>query len=162
MRTTNSLIKWESCYAIDNIMIKMNYRNVLAYIFFKYLIFYIFMMFKNKNYNLVRIDNLKSVENWFYYLFQILSLPVMMIILFSAPIYFSFRIKNAVIFGIINILILFAEYLLYTYSESQLDLFNGVYNAIMSLMIFYLFFSKEIVSKVNLTRNNKFDKNGFE
>jgi hypothetical protein len=86
----------------------------------------------------------------------------MMIILFSAPIYFSFRIKNAVIFGIVNILILFAEYLLYTYSESELDLFNGVYNAIISLMIFYLFFSKEIVSKVNLTRNNKFDKNGFE
>lgn len=125
-------------------MIKPNYKNVLLFILMKYLLFYIFLMLKNENYTLIRINDLKTSDDWFYYLWIFLFMPCLVSIFFSAPIYFSFRIKKFPIFVFLIGVIFLAEYFLYTYFASQTDLINGVYNGVISVLLFVLFFYKHI------------------
>jgi hypothetical protein len=65
-------------------------------------------------------------------------------IVFSAPVYFSFRVKRLIYFALIIAVILIAEYLFYTWSASQANLMNGVYNGIISLLLLLLFFFRHI------------------
>ncbi|KFF15715.1 hypothetical protein IW22_23620 [Chryseobacterium sp. JM1] len=127
-------------------MIKPAFSNILFYIFIKYLLFYIFMMFKNNDYYLIN-PGIRDSTDLFYYLWSFLSFPVLISILFSMPIYFSFNIKRLVHFILVNILFLIIEYLLYTYFISQLDLMNGIYNGIIGIILFGVFFYKTIRSK---------------
>jgi hypothetical protein len=126
-------------------MMKLSFKNIVVYIFLKYLVFYVFMMFRNKNYTLVRINELKTFGDWFYYLWIFLFMPVIITILFSAPLYFSFRLKQFYFFALVMGAVFVAEYFLYTYLASQLDLMNGVYNAIIGILLFFLFFYRHIV-----------------
>jgi len=129
-------------------MLKPIFRNILLYIFLKYLIFYVFMMFRNNNFYLVN-PGIRDGADLFYYLWIFLSLPVFISVLFSPPIYYSFRIrmKKTIYFVLINIIVLIAEYFIYTSFASQLNSWNGIYNAIIGIIIFILFFYKRIRSK---------------
>ncbi len=129
-------------------MIKVKYWNIVIYIFTKYLFFYIFMMFKNNDFTLIALNKLKTSSNWLYYFYEFSMLPIIISILFSAIIYRSFRVKNRFLFLFINIFVLTIEYFLYTYFASQLDLLNGIYNVIISLIIFVIFFYKAIALKL--------------
>jgi hypothetical protein len=126
-------------------MLKPSFKNILLYILLKYLLFYVFMMFKNNDFRILHFYNLKNGEDWFYYLWLVLFVPVLNMILFWAPIYFIFKTKKAIYFVLLMSVILVAEYFLYTYLVSQLDLMNGVYNGIISLLVLLLFFFKQIV-----------------
>lgn len=110
----------------------------------KYIVFYVFMMFKNSNYALIEIAGLNSFGDVFYYLWIFLFLPIVCFVLFSGPIYYSFSKKNLNIFVLINVGVLVAEYIVYTYFASQSNWFNGMFNAIISLLCFPLIFWKEI------------------
>ena len=110
----------------------------------KYIVFYVFMMFKNSNYALIEITDLNSFGDVFYYLWTFLFLPIVCFVLFSVPIYYSFSKKNLNIFILINVGVLVAEYIVYTYFASQSNWFNGMFNAIISLLCFPLIFWKEI------------------
>ena len=125
-------------------MLRPFYRNVLLYFFVKYLFFYIFLMFKNSDYSLIQIGALKNSQDVFYYLWIFLSLPILNSIFFSAPLYYSFKLKKGISFVLLWGAILIAEYFLYTYLASQADLMNGVYNGILSVIVLLLFFYKEI------------------
>jgi len=125
-------------------MMKTTFKNVLLYIFLKYLIFYVFLMFKNSNYALIRLQDLKTMTDWLYYLWIFLFLPAISAILFTAPIYYSFRAKRAIYFILLISAVLVAEYFLYTYFASESDLMNGVYNGIISILLFLLFFYRNI------------------
>lgn len=128
-------------------MLKASFKNILLYILLKYLFFYGLMMFENNNFRLLRFYNLKNGEDWFYYLWLLLSLPVLNMMLFSAPIYFSFRLKNIGYFILAIMAIILAEYFVYVFftSEKHINM-NGVYNGIISLLLFFLFFFKPIRS----------------
>ena len=123
----------------------------------KYFVFYVFMMFKNSNFALIKIGDLNSFGNVFYYLLMFLFLPIVCFILFSLPIYYSFSKRNLNIIILVNIGILIAEYIVYTYFASQSDWFNGMFNALISLLCFPLVFRKEI--KKLLIENNAENKN---
>lgn len=114
--------------------------------FIKYLVFYLFIMFKNDNFYLTN-PSIKDGADLFYYLWIFLSFPVIISILFSVPLYYSFRLKNKIYFILINILVLVFEYGIYTYFASQLDLWNGIYNIIISIFLFIMLFHKTILSK---------------
>jgi len=106
-------------------------------------------MIRNGDYTLINLNRSKNFDNWFYYLWMFLSLPVIVSILFSAVIFYSFKIKSSLVFGLVICSIFIAEYFLYTYLASQADLMNGFYNAIISLIIYLLFFFKKIALKFN-------------
>ncbi len=126
-------------------MLKASVKNILLYILLKYLLFYVFIMFKNNDFRLLHFYNLKNGEDWFYYLWIVLFMPVVSMILFSAPIYFSFKLKNAVYFILAIVTIIVAEYFVYVFFNSQrhIDMY-GVYNGIISLFFFNLLFFKPI------------------
>ena len=124
-------------------MLKPTYINVIIFIFLKYLIFYIFMMFKNDNYYLVN-PGIKNAFNLFYYLWMFLSLPLVISIIFSVPIYYLFKIKKIIYFIFISVVVLAIEYAIYTYFVSQLDLWNGIYNMIIGVVLFIIFFRNSI------------------
>jgi hypothetical protein len=113
------------------------------------------MMFKNENYALVSFGQLESFQDVFYFLFIFLSLPIINSFVLSLPLYNVFKIKNIYYFSIAVLLILAIEYILYTYLASQADLWNGIYNGIISLLFLSLFFFKSIVkiSKKNNIKN---------
>lgn len=120
-------------------------QKIILFWFVKYLVFYIFMMFRNNNYTLIEIDELKSGGALVYYLSIFLYLPIFCTILFSAPICYSFKVKYLAYFLIIIAFTLIAEYLFYTWAASQSDLINGLYNGIISLIFFILFFKRQII-----------------
>lgn len=125
---------------------KPTYLNIILYIFVKYLLFYLFLMIRNNDYYFINPE-IRDIIDLIYYLWLFLFFPILMNVIFLIPIYFSFKLRNLVYFIIIIIVILIVEYLLYTYFASQLNLWNGVYNIIISIILFYLFFHKTIQSK---------------
>lgn len=125
-------------------MFKPTFKSIILFFFIKYFLFYVFLMFKNNDYTLIQINSFRNGEDVFYYLWLFLFLPILCSIIFSAPIYFTFRVKNGIYFILLLSAILIAEYFLYTYLASQADLMNGVYNGIISLLLLLLFFFKHI------------------
>ena len=126
-------------------MFKTTLKNIILYILFKYLIFFIFMMIMTSNFKLLHFYNLKSAQDWFYYLWLILFFPILTMIIFSAPIYFSFKIRQAFYFLLAIMAVFIAEYFVYCFftSEKYVNI-NGIYNEIISLLVFILFFYKHI------------------
>lgn len=127
-------------------MLKPTVLNILLFWFAKYIAFYVLMMFKNKNYALIGLGDLKTGEDWFYYIWIFLFLPVVCMVVFSAPLYFSFRVKSLIYFTLIIIATLIAESFFYTWSASQANLMNGIYNGIISILFLLLFFYRHVSS----------------
>lgn len=125
-------------------MLKPKLINIVFYFFIKYILFYVFMMFRNNDFTFIQIKDLRNGEDWFLYLWMFLFLPVLCSFLFAAPIYYIFKVKSIVYFILLLGLVFAAEYFLYTYFASQLDLMNGVYNGIINLLLLLIFFFKPI------------------
>ncbi len=119
-------------------------------IFLKYMAFFLFLMFKNKNYYFINPD-IRDGSDLFYYSWLLLSLPLLAIITFGVPVYYSFRIKSALLFLLVVLVLIIGEYFSYTYLASPLDLINGRYNALFTILFFGLFFFKEV--KVMFTKH---------
>lgn len=120
-------------------MLKPTAPNILLYIFLKYIAFYVFMMFKNNDFYLLEVNNIENGEDLFYYLWIFLFLPVVCMVVFSAPLYFSFKVGNAIYFLLTIGVYLVVEYFIYTYLASQADLVNGLFNGLISVMFFFYF-----------------------
>ncbi len=125
-------------------MLKPKLINIVFYFFIKYILFYVFMMFRNKDFTFIQIKDLRNGEDLFLYLWMFLFLPVLCSFLFAAPIYYIFKVKSIIYFILLIGLVFTAEYFLYTHFASQLDLMNGVYNGIISLLLLLIFFFKPI------------------
>lgn len=125
-------------------MLKVNFINIVFFFVVKYIVFYIFMMFKNNDFTLIQVNELKGFNDWFFYLWMFLFLPVVCSIIFGIPLYFMFKLKSSIYFiALVGVLVI-AEYFLYTNFASQLDLTNGIYNGLLTLLFFILFFYKQI------------------
>lgn len=129
-------------------MFKPKYLNVVLYTFIKYIIIFSFFMIKDNSFKLLQFNNIKNGQDLFYYLWILLFFPVIDIILFSAPLYFSLKSKNKFIFLINLILIFSIEYLMNVYFTSQKIFDKDVLlKVLIGIIIFILFFYKAIRSK---------------
>lgn len=126
-------------------MLKPTFRNILLYFFSKYLLFFLFLMFKHNDFRLLQIKNLNDFGNSLVY-FGLMMLPLILIItaLFSVPVYYSFKLRNAVYFILLIIAFLVGEYFVYTYWASPSNKMNGVYNGGIGLLFLGIFFFKPI------------------
>lgn len=127
-------------------MLKPTILNILLFWFVKYIAFYILMMFKNNNFALLKVNEIKTGEDLFFYLWLFLFLPVASMLVFTAPVYYSFKTRSIVYFILIIGIVLLAEYFGYTFSASTSDLTNGIYNGIFSILFLLLFFYRHIVN----------------
>lgn len=125
-------------------MLKPSVLNILLFWFVKYILFYLLQMFKNGNYALIEFSKLRTDEDWYYYLWIFLFLPVLCLLIFTAPMFFSFRIKTPFYFTLTILAVVVVEYALYTWLASQADYTNGLYNAMLTVLVFLLFFFKRI------------------
>jgi hypothetical protein len=98
-------------------MIELTKLNICISIILKYLIFYILLMFINKEFQLLEFNNIKNGQDLFFFLWIVLFFPILDIILFAIPLYFSLKAKT-LIFVISIIIILLIEYLIYAYFTS--------------------------------------------
>jgi hypothetical protein len=130
-------------------MMKLTFKNVLLYIFLKYLFFSVFLMFKNKDFKLLEIDNLIHGHTFVYFFLFMLPLPIVSMIIFSAPIYYSFKLKRFFLFALLIGVVFVAEYFLYTHLASTSNLMNGVYLEVISILLFLLFFYRHTVLTFN-------------
>jgi hypothetical protein len=135
-------------------MLKPKIINTLLFWLIKYIVFYIFLMFKSKNYGFLKVQEIKNGEDLFYYLWLFLFLPVVCMIIFTVPMYYLFKTNRLIYCLLIWAIIIIVEYLCYTYLASQADLLNGVYNAIISVLVLYLLFYKHINNLYNQRQVN--------
>ena len=110
------------------------------------------MMFKNDNFYLIN-PGIKNMTNLFFYLWMFLSFPIAISIIFSVPIYYLLKIKKIIYFILISTIVLTIEYFIYTYFASQLDLWNGIYNILIGIIFFIIFFHKTLKSKFTDIKN---------
>jgi hypothetical protein len=132
-------------------MAKVRFRIVLLYFLLKYVILYILIMFLKNDYTFLRVDKLKSGEDWYYYVFMFM--PIINIVLFSAVVYFSFRLKNFIAFIALISLVSIAEYFVYAFFTSQkhVDEYE-VYNGIIGILLFILLFHPQIMQVYRLSK----------
>lgn len=135
-------------------MLKPNLKNSILFIFTKYLVFYIFMMFKNQDYTLNSIFKLKTFVDWLYYLYLFLSLPIAYCMLFIVMLHYALTAKKKWICISILIVIFGMEYLIYTSLASSSNYFNGLYNAIIGAAVLWLFFYKTVKGKARTYPTN--------
>ena len=102
------------------------------------------MMFKTGNYALLRISEIRTSEDLFYYSLLFLFLPTVCGIVFSVPMYFLLRVKNIIIFFGVFFTMCVGEYCAYTWLASQENLANGLLNATLTIAFFGAFFYKYI------------------
>lgn len=119
------------------------FSQIALYLFTKYFIFYIFMMFKNNDFKIFEIDNLRQGHTLTYFIFIMLPLPIVSMILFSIPLFFLLKLRNIIYIVVSLFIFLLADYFVYVILTSRnfIDL-NGFYSGVISLLFFFLFFYK--------------------
>jgi hypothetical protein len=123
-------------------MIELTKLNICISIILKYLIFYILLMFINKEFQLLEFNNIKNGQDLFFFLWIVLFFPILDIILFAIPLYFSLKAKT-LIFVISIIIILLIEYLIYAYFTSQkLFALDSLLKVIVNILLLFIFFYK--------------------
>ncbi len=106
------------------------------------------MMFNNSNYALLKVNEIKTGEDLFYYLWLFLFLPIVSIVVFTAPTYYLFKVKGIIYVILIACLVIVIEYFMYTLLASQANWINGIYNGIITVIIFLLFFYKPMKLRI--------------
>jgi hypothetical protein len=128
-------------------MLQPNKLSICISIILKYFIFYIMLMFINKEFKLLEFNNIKNGQDLFYYLWIVLFFPILDMILCVIPLYFSFKSKR-LIFVISIFFILLIEYLLYAYFTSQKLIDRDAFlKVIINIFLLYVFFYKVIQLK---------------
>lgn len=129
-------------------MIKPTFLNVCISILISYIIFLVIPMIINEDYRLLEFSNIRSGQDLFYYLWIVLFFPIVDIILFSVPLFYSFKIKKIFVFILVIIAVYIFEYLIFTYFTSQ-KIYDedGLQKVIIGLVLFFIFFYKSIFNK---------------
>lgn len=112
--------------------------SIILFVFLKYILFFIFLMIFRNDYQLFECGMIDGIV---YFLFFMLPLPALVALLFTYPLFFMFQVKNRVLKLLLIIVILCAEYCVYTYAASPSDLMNGVYNGTISCVFGLIFFA---------------------
>ncbi|CAM3158312.1 VanZ-like domain-containing protein [Chryseobacterium flavum] len=88
------------------------------------------------------VFHIKNGKDLFYYLWIVLVFPILDIVFFSLPIYYSLKKKKiwlSVIFACFII-----EYILFVYSKKNIINTDAIANFIISTILFTLFFYRTI------------------
>lgn len=127
-------------------------KQIGIYFILKYFIFFLISAIIDQNFSIFRIDQIKKIEDFFFYFWIILFFPILNFIVFSLLIYFSFKLKKA--FKIIfNIIFIILEIFIFIYFTSQKFILN--YQLVLlftiSVVMFYFLFKNKIF--INLNEN---------
>lgn len=126
-----------------------NYFNIFLFLLTKYAVFFFVLAFKDNRFKKIVINISESgrdlVVNSFYYVVYVLIHMIIFTLPLSVPIYFSFKVRNWILFIFFIMLILIVEYFFYVYLTSQRHIdVDGIWNGIISIIFLMFFFFKHI------------------
>ena len=93
-------------------------KKICVYFLLKYCLFYLIVSIINQNFSIFRVDDLRSFENIFYYMWLILFFPIISIFLFSFPIHYSLKL-NSFYKYLLNLIFIIIEFFIFIYFTSQ-------------------------------------------
>ncbi len=134
-------------------MFKINLINSFVYLLIKYIIFFLILAFIGDRFKHVVIDNAETSSEMFKltlgYIVYILIFAIPMILVFGFPLYYILKIKKWWSFIVCIIIFYCVEYFVYTFLNSQKYFYdwNGIYNALIGIILLGIFFHKTIRSK---------------
>ena len=118
-----------------------HFAKVLLFVLVKWILFFLVLVIA-RGYN--------PFSNHTLVLILLMLLPILIatMLVFSAVYYYLFRIRGNGLFIACGILVLIGEYFMYVlYTDAkQVDVF-GVYNAIFTILIFCMFFFRELTAR---------------
>lgn len=121
-------------------IMKPTFLNIVLIIFFKYALFYAYLMYKNRDYYFIE-PNIHSTSDLFYYLCMLLALPVMSVMIYSLPLYYAFKVKRFFYFIAIILICTAIESFLYVKLASTQDFMNGLVIGFIELLLIFIFFT---------------------
>ena len=119
--------------------------NIFLFFLLKYILLFLYFMIERNDFTFFDLSNIRQGEDLFYFLWLLLFLPVSCFILFSIPLYFSFRTDRIFLFLLIVLSVFACEY--YFYVRMTSDRFpsrEGLINAVLSILFFLSFFLKSL------------------
>lgn len=135
------------------IMKKPLFFKVLLYLIMRYAIYFTILAFRDDRFKNIVIDNSTNSKELFtnslFYILLLLIYIFLLIAIFSLPIFFTLKIKNAGYFLIMYFTTLLFEYRFYTWSSSLTDNVDGMFFYIVSIISFVVYFFEEIKYKFN-------------
>ena len=124
-------------------MLRPTIRNICIYFLIKYMLFFTFMAVRTQDFYFIK-PGIRNGVDLFYYFYVFLFLPAVCCIVFSFPLRSALRNKNEFYFIGIMAAFFFVEYVMYTYFASRMNYENGLYNELISVLLFIFFFFKNI------------------
>src|SRR5699024_10059750 len=100
--------------------------KVIAYIFFRYLIFLVFFYSTSKDIKMVQWSDLRIGEDWFYFFWLFFILPIIESILFVVPFAYGLnkiaQNKSLGIFFLLTILFVVEGLIFYLIANQKIDI----------------------------------------
>jgi hypothetical protein len=127
------------------------FLNVTLSLLSKYAVFFFILAFKDNRFKGMVIDVSESgrdlAANSFYYVVYVLIHMVIFSLPLSVFMYFSFKMRNFIVFILLIILLITLEYFYYVYLTSQKHIdTDGIWNGVLSVIFLMLFFYRYIGS----------------
>jgi hypothetical protein len=133
-------------------MLRPSYKNVVFCIILKFILFLWILGIKRNDYRLMSFH----LDTLIYYLVIVFPIILIDIVLFSAPIYFAFKVKNFFLFALAIVILLIIDSCLYVVGTSySVNDRNGIIYFTISSWALIFFFYKTIASKYELFSNDK-------
>ena len=134
-------------------MLRPKLVNIVLYFFIKGSIFYLGLMLLNNDFSRMSSQDIKNKEV-FSSLFQFfLSLPLVCSLFLAAPLYYLFKIKNALLFTLLLLIFFIIEFIVTSYVASMFHISNNVYSIVFGVFIILILFYKSIFSLFQSTRS---------
>lgn len=133
-------------------MLKPKYLNIVLFLFVKTAVFAILIAFVDNRYISYVTDPYKHegiLKNTFYYINYILIFGIIpSIIIYSIPIYLSFRVKRSLFFIAAILLIFTLDYFIYILMGGFFNNLERCYYWISNILCFWVFFYRTINIKL--------------
>jgi hypothetical protein len=127
-------------------MFKASFLNSICYLLLKYVVFFFILAFIGNRFQNAVINNANTLSEFMKlslgYVLYILFYVFFLVLLFSIPLCFILQIKSKTYFMLSMIAFFTIEYVLYTHWFSPSDKITGIYNLIIGMLIFTIFYKR--------------------
>lgn len=127
-------------------MFKASFLNSICYLLLKYVVFFFILAFIGDRFQNAVTNNANTLSEFMKlslgYVLYILFYVFFLVLLFSIPLCFILQIKSKTYFMLSMIAFFTIEYVLYTYWFSPSNKITGIYNLIIGMLIFTIFYKR--------------------
>jgi len=133
-------------------MLRARFRNIVLFVFSKYLIFAIILATLDNRFKSLVADVSHTTEDWiagtFHYFMYVLIVTTLFVVIFSGPYWLVFQIKNKILFPVAALLVLGSDAWCYVWLNATGNWRYGVIHFSVGVLVMLLFFFKPIRQKV--------------